>query len=30
MQDFRVVSSYVTPFKGKISNLEFSDFDHDG
>jgi hypothetical protein len=24
------VSSYVTPFKGKISNLEFSDFDLDG
>jgi hypothetical protein len=27
MQDFHVVSSYVTPFKEKISNLEFGDFD---
>jgi hypothetical protein len=24
------MSSYVTPFKGKISNLEFGDFDLDG
>jgi hypothetical protein len=30
MQDFRVLTSYVTPFKGNISNLEFSDFDLDG
>jgi hypothetical protein len=29
MQDFHVVSSYVTPFKGIISNLEFGDFDLD-
>jgi hypothetical protein len=30
MQDFRVLSSYVTPFKRVISNLEFSDFDLNG
>jgi hypothetical protein len=29
-QDFRVVSSYVTLSKKKISNLEISDFDLDG
>jgi hypothetical protein len=30
MQNFRVMSSYVTLFKGKILNLEFGDFDLDG
>jgi hypothetical protein len=30
MQDFHVVSSYVTSFKGIISNLEFGNFDLNG
>jgi hypothetical protein len=30
MQDFRMASSYMTFFWGKISKLEFSDFDLDG
>jgi hypothetical protein len=28
-QDFRIVSSYVTIFKGKMSSLEFGNFDLD-
>jgi hypothetical protein len=29
-QDFHLASPYVTLFKGKKSNLEFSDFDFGG
>jgi hypothetical protein len=28
-QHFHVASSYATPFKGKIPNFKFSDFDLD-